>query len=204
MVSHLTADILNGKEVTFKQFMSKCAMDIDFNKRSREVTFISELPVYEPNIQYYERQLDNAKQSLKDIKAKTDEELEAYLLEQYEVGKQLYEKTKAEKEAMKVPLVDMLHGVRAWTPPTVEHEFLKGYAIGSLERAIESDCRVYTPEPVLQDKDEYRQMCIEMYERDIVTAQERIDKEIESCKKSNEWNKALIDSIDAMMMQEEV
>ena len=203
MVTHLTAQLHTGED-TLKDFMSRCAMDIDFNKRSREITFTGELPIYSPDTRYSESRLENAKHNLASIKTKTDVELDAYLLEQFEVSKKMYDDTKAEKAALLVKYQTMLDKVNAWTPPTEQHEFLKDYAIKTLERGIDYDCTVHLPEPQLQGTEDYRNMCIEMYEQDIIRAQESIEKELISCNRSNEWNKQLIDSIHAIMKQTEV
>ncbi len=93
----------------------------------------------------------------------------------------------------------MLAKVRAWEPPTAEHENLKATMIQQLEESLQFDCGgSWTPEvPDELSAADYRAKERAKFERDIAYHAKHYAEDVERTAKRNEWTRALRGSLRA-------
>lgn len=142
MPTGYTADLYDGKETNFKDFVLNCsrafgalaALRDDPNQEIPEELKVSD---------HYYTQIESDKKMVQYWTNISDEDLEAKLLEEKRASLESNYSSSVSRQELKVRYDAMLEEVKAWTPPTDEHLNLKKFMIEQLESSIEADCHLY-------------------------------------------------------------
>lgn len=199
MPTGYTAPIYEGEEnFTFKKFAMRCARnfgaliemrgepldaEIDFDKRFQPSDYHKK--ALERVEKEYQEFLDNPP-TAEELGKKYDEKVNndfKKFLERRESSKALQERYAA-----------MLEQVKAWEPPTDEHNGLKEFMISQLQESMDYDCVVYSP--YTDDREEYIKyhMSPDPLLKEIAYYKERYEKEVELCNNRKQWVIKLIQS----------
>lgn len=168
MPTGYTSDIYEGKEVSGKDFLIKCARAFGACIMMRDDSLDAPIPEeFKPNT-YYSESLETAKKELKKFQYMTIEEAKDIIEKRYKDKIAENKKIRKERTEMKNRYLNTLADVYAWQPPTKDHIELKKYAIQQLEDSIKWDCG--------SDLDEYYSLDVEKE-----LPQAYIDSQIKSC-----------------------
>lgn len=200
MPTGYTAPIYEGEEnFTFKKFAMRCARnygaliemrgepldaEIDFDKCLQPSDYYKK--ALERVQKEYQEFLDNpptAEELGKKYDKKVNNDFEKFL-ERKESRKVLQERYAA-----------MLEQVKAWEPPTEEHNNLKEFMISQLQESMDYDCVVYSP--YTDDREEYIKYHIspDPLLKEIAYYKERYEKEVELCNNRKQWVIKLMQSL---------
>lgn len=194
MPTGYTADIYDGKDISFNDFALKCARafgacieqrDDDPNDKPKLIEKTKD--------NYHIRRLNEAKIWKKPTKA----EFDAYVQKQTHYYNEQLDK----QNKLKVLYAKMLDKANDWTPPTKEHEGLKKFMIEQLNSSIEFDCKndyyerelnnikQLTYNQYIKDMRDSNKWDIEYHTNELKKNNERVDTR-------NEWISALYKSLE--------
>lgn len=204
MPTGYTAGIIDGEITTFEQFATQCTRAFGATIHMRDNPLDSP---YEPRTpsEYYVNSLQSQREELEKMKAMTDEDIIRDFetagndsLEYHEKG---LEKDKENLEKLN----SILESAKAWVPPTEEHEGLRSFMIVQIKSTIKVDGDPsYHVDKIVQIKQEmkdgidpkvYREERIKEIEDRITYYEGEIQKELERCKRSNDWMDKFFESI---------
>jgi hypothetical protein len=145
-------DPFRTRDVSFPEFARRCARAMGGFIRQRDEPMDSPLRATEVN-EYYHVRVRVAQQHLQDAMRMSDANIRATMLSEYDSAVQTYNDQCRAVAEIRARYEAMLAYVRAWTPPTVDHEPLREFMIRQLEESIEFDCRLKDPpqEPDVTD-----------------------------------------------------
>lgn len=196
MPTGYTAEIYEGKDVTFKQFASRCARAFGALVHLRDEPLSNELPTeISEESKYHTEGLKNAKALLAKLKEMSEKE-KVILCDKS--NKQAYDswfELDQKRRALLDRYTDMLNQAKTWTPPTPDHNNFKAFMIEQLESSIKFDCNFYDPPAPLSVESWYAREIenakddIEYHERGLKEEQARVNKNLE-------WIKHLAESIE--------
>jgi len=146
MPTEYTEDLYKGKNVTFEEFVMKCAEAFE------ELTMIDEDGAKEI-LDWHLRELENLNKRLSEIKSWNEEQAEQKAKKEYQEAIQDFRQNTYICKRYK----EMLNQVQKWIPPTSDHEDLKQFMIEQLEKSIEMDCGHNLHEPKCLSGAEYKQ-----------------------------------------------
>ena len=195
MPTGYTAEIYDGKPVTFSDFAMTCARAFGALVEMREDDANAPIPEFEPS-PYYREALAKAEARLDDLRAMDTDQIADQSQAEHDKALTLWRERKAERTALTQRYQAMIHEVQHWRPPTKEHEGLKTFMLEQLTSALDFDCSgTYDSLPVQISPAEWRRKQIEKAERDIGYYADEWAKEIERTTQRNEWVRALRESL---------
>lgn len=196
MPTGYTSDIYEGKEISAKKYILKCARAFGANVTIREEGLDFEIPIYEPN-DFHLKNIERTKLNIEKLSSKTDEEIEKEINDNYEKRLKENQESIQKKLELEKRYTKILEDVRNWNPPTDEHINLKEYAINQLLDSINHDCdtRYYEQEIEKESVAEYRISKLKYLTEDLERSIESHKKEVENVNKRNEWNRLLKESL---------
>lgn len=194
MPTGYTADIYDGKDISFSDFALKCARafgacieqrDDDANDKPKLIEKTKD--------NYHIKRIEEAKKWKKPTKAEFDD----YVKKQIDYCNEQNEK----QLKLKASYQQMLDKVNDWAPPTSEHEGLKKFMIEQLTNSLEFDCSndYYKREQLLIRTYTYNQYVKDMRDsnkRDIEYHTNELKKENERTDTRNAWISALYKSLE--------
>ena len=186
MPTGYTSDLYDGKDITFEEFVLKCARAFGALIDMRDEPMDAPIPErFEPS-DYHFKELEKAKKRLKEIKKwneeKAEQEAERAYREALEEREEFINKNKLVRKRYE----DMLSKVQKWKPPTIEHESLKQFMIQQLEESIEYDC--FVPEmPQRFSGEEFKEQQIKKALSDIDYHEKEYAKEVNRVYERNKW-----------------
>ena len=140
MPTGYTSDLYEGKDIAFPDFVRKCARAFGALIEMRDDPMDATIPDKFEASSYHTEQLEKAEADVARIKAWDDTEADSQSQLAYDRAQREYEESLANKAAMRERYEAMLAQVKAWTPPTREHQGLKDFMVKQLEESIEHDC----------------------------------------------------------------
>jgi hypothetical protein len=196
MATGYTYNVVEGKTTEFKDFLLQCARAFGACIMQRDDD-ITEHPKLSFVDDYHLNCWKQAKENL--------ERAESESLERFTERKKISIKKKhdylveyeKEKQIQKDRLEKMLESVRAWTPPTADHENLKSFMIDQLKETMRYDGNV-NPVPEIdydQDYAQLREEHIQYLKRDVEYHYNKYIEEVETVTKRNEWIAKLYESV---------
>ena len=194
MPTGYTADIYEGKDVSFSDFALKCARafgacieqrDDDLNDKPKLIEKTKD--------NHHIKKLEESKK----WKKPTNAEFDIYVKKQIAYCNEQNEK----QLKLKASYQKMLDKVNAWTPPTKEHEGLKKFMINQLTESMEFDCSndYYQRELIDVQHLTYEKYVNDMRDsnrRDIEYHTEQLKKDNERVDNRNAWISALYKSLE--------
>jgi len=144
---------------------------------------------------YRESALKRAKENLEKYKNMTLEEAEAAIEEGYQKSIE-HQKVMDEQRALqKQKFVALMEEVNKWEPPTLQHLTIKEDALSDLKSAIK-DCECTPYEPEKMGAQEYIDMWVENYEKEVAYHEKTLADEKQAVEEKNKWIKDLLASVE--------
>lgn len=140
MPTGITAPIYEGKDITRKEYILRCARSFGPLAHMRDLPMNAPI---EPQIVDFEYYNDNINRTLNQYAyylSLSDEEIEKTINEEYEEAVTQHEERLAKYEVIRQRYEAMLDQVRKWNPPSKDHTDLKEFAINQIESCMVSDC----------------------------------------------------------------
>lgn len=204
MPTGYTAGIIDGEITTFEQFATQCTRAFGATIHMRDNPMDSP---YEPRTpsEYYANSLQSHREELKKMESLTDEEIvqefETSTKENLDYHEKALEKGKANLEKLN----SILSSVKAWVPPTEEHEGLRTFMIEQITCTIKMDeDPSYHLNKIVQIKQEieggidpkvYREERMKEIKESLIFYETEHQKELVRCKQSNDWMEKFFESI---------
>ncbi len=140
MPTGYTADIHDGKPVTFEAFAMQCARAFGALIMMRDSATDAPIPeAFEPSTWNDER-LAEALADTTQLVAMTKEQIEAAATEANRLAEESWQKAATKSREMHARYTDMLKQVLLWKPPTPDHEKLRSFMENQLRQSIHADC----------------------------------------------------------------
>jgi hypothetical protein len=204
MPTGYTAGIIDGEITTFEQFATQCTRAFGATIHMRDNPLDSP---YEPRTpsEYYVNSLQSQREELEKMKAMTDEDIIRDFETAGNDSLEYHEKGLEKDRENLEKLNSILESAKAWVPPTEEHEGLRSFMIVQIKSTIKVDGDPsYHVDKIAQIKKEmkegidpkvYREERIKEIEDRITYYEGEIQKELERCKRSNDWMDKFFESI---------
>jgi len=194
MPTGYTLDLYNGKDITFEEFVLKCARAFGALIDVRDEPMDAPIPErFEPS-DYHLTELIKAKKRLKEVKKWNEKIAEQEAERTYQEALKKREEFVKKNNLIRKRYEDMLSKVREWKPPTPDHVDLKKFMIQQLEDSIEFDC--FIPEmPQSLSGEEYKEQQIKKALDDIDYHEKEYAKEVNRVRERNKWLLLLRESL---------
>lgn len=198
MPSCYTAAIADG--IDFEQFVMRCARAMGACILMRDAPLDAPIPErFEPS-DYHSRKLAEAKDALTKLRTMSPEEAEAAAGEVFEKAASETAEALERHRALRAKYEAMLFQVKAWAPPTSDHEGFKSFMVKQLKEAIHFDCSedYYADRtPTRQSGEEWRATRIAQALHDIDYHTREHAEEVSRTESRNVWISALRASLAA-------
>lgn len=190
--------VLMEKDETFKSFIMRCARAFGATIMMRDDSLDAPIPERFESSDYYIKQIEKSKKEL--IKLRSMNDLEKIIIfGRVEKDADIKQKeewfTKEQTENKR--LEDMEAQVKAWIPPTSEHQGLKDFMLNQIK--ISKNDLDYVQKALKEAKEKsplaYYISALSGAERDIHYYTKENNKEIERTNSRNEWIQQLRASI---------
>lgn len=195
MPTGYTAPLYDGEDITFEQFVLRCSRGMGAAIMQRDESLDVTLKKRKPSLDYHNKAIARAKARRIEARQWTEEEADNRAVEQYAESMRKYLERRREQGATVARYKAMLEKVKAWTPPTTDHQGLKDFMISQLEESIKFDGPSNFGKPTAMTGQEFRESEISSAKRDIEYHSKEIIKEKERCDSQNEWVEALADNL---------
>ena len=203
MPTGYTAGILDGKITTFPQFAKQCMRAFEATIHMRDNDMDAEIAPRTPS-DYYSKEIEKAKQLLKDAENLSDEEILKNRKEELEKSKEYHINSIAKKKVDTKHMNDILKDVRKWHPPTADHTGIKDFMIEQIEQTIDFDCKTKCNDEALAEIElkiltlnatEIRKDMIAKAKKDFEYNTKNYNEDVERCDKSNQWVSDFVGSL---------
>mgnify|MGYP001589050211 CR=1 FL=1 len=150
---------------------------------------------FKASTSYYDQRIADGLKRLGDIQAMTNAEAEAAAKAAHEEALRSRAKYLSDKDVEAGRLNAMLEKVRAWVPPTPDHQEMKKFMIQQITISMPGS---YAPSiPVLMDGAAWRKQETDNLAQSVADAKNERAKEIDRTASWNEWLKQLRRSLAA-------
>lgn len=187
MPSSYTADLYDGKQVTFQEFIMKCARLIGYLKDNPDEFCSSD---------YHLVELEKAKQYLTKIEKWSTSQAEKEAQKAFDDTVCSNWKYKEEKMKIARGYIGMLKQVEKWHPPTKDHENLKCFMIRHIAENLESDSLDTTRMPRQLSGEQYRKTLLKSVRQEIAYHTKEHAEEVQNIAKNNKWVRDLRQSLN--------
>lgn len=198
MPTGYTAAIADG--ITFEQYALSCARAFGALVMMRDEDPDTEIPEqFEPS-DYNANELVQARETLADVMKMTTDQCNAASKVEYDNAILRRNEAIREGDELRVKYEAMLRQVKAWEPPTPDHDNMKEFMVKQITDSIPWDCdQSYYRDrvPVLLSATEWRTKRIEDLSKSIAIHEKRHAEEVVRTNDRNAWIKALRDSLKA-------
>ena len=196
MSTGYTADIAKG--ISFPEFAMRCARAFGALVLMRDDSMDEPIPdEFKPST-FYNEELEKATKRLLELENMTP--VEAFIQSNQEYERESSRRTaKLEEERILLDKYNaMLEQVRAWTPPTPDHQGLKDFMIQQIKSSIDFDSTAgyYKNNPaLLLSGEDWLKKEKGRVQQDIEYHRKALQEEIERTNGRNQWIKDLRDSL---------
>lgn len=186
MPTGYTVFIEDGEITNAKDFLMLCARAFGVAIDMREEPLSKPMPKeFKPSTYHLER-LEEERRELDRLRSMTMDEVHNQNEAEYQRDVAACKEMLEKKKAIKDRYVAILNEVKAWTPPTTEHNGLKEFAIEQIEICL-PDLSFYDREPVRVSDQEWIETRIESYQKSIQRHEESWKEECERVASRNKW-----------------
>ncbi len=195
MPTGYTHAVQTGQVTDFPTFALDCARAFGALIEMRDEPAGTPIPeAFEPS-DYHQKAAREAEAELKRLLSMAPEEIIAAAAARNAgaTAKWLEQREKCAKERERYEA--MLEKVKAWTPPTREHNGLRGLMVSQLEDSIRFDCSFAPPRPTPKSPDDWHRDRIAQARRDIEYHTSKDQEERERTEGRNRWVRQLRESL---------
>lgn len=159
MPTGYTASINENKGTTFAEFVWHCSRNFGAMYHLRDdasgVPTLAQAMSDASSTSWHASKLEEAQAHLQAVLNMTPESMDAQRVADCDKAWESFRRRVSEKNLLRERYQAMLNQVKAWTPPTADHDNLRKFMIEQLEESMRFDC--YDPEPPKNlDLDAYR------------------------------------------------
>lgn len=198
MPSGYTAGVADGSITDFPTFAMRCARAFGALVTMRDDPVDAQIPDEIEPAPYYDERCARLEAELATLLALTPGEAEERARQEYEGDLRIDAECAAHKAAVRQRYEAMLAEVRAWTPPTEDHEGMKAFMLEQLTGSIDFDCHEFPREPrKLLSGEEWLRLTVASTRRMLADAREQANEEALRAKRRTEWLRALRGSLNA-------
>lgn len=196
MATGYTHEVAERDDMTFNEFVWKCARAMGAFVHMRDDSLNTELVLPKVNPYYYE-QVESAKKKKLEVLSLSDQEIKKRL--DNSLQKEIDDNKKYKQELLKkkARYENMLAKVKAWDAD-VSHSHLKEFMIDQLTSSLKFDCGYindYDREPQKLSVKEYKDMLIEMADQDIEYATRSLKEQENAVSQANAWIQKLMKDV---------
>lgn len=191
MPTGYTAPVQKGEQ-TFEEFVLSCARNFGALITMRDESMDAHIPDEFKPSDHHSKRLAEAREELARLRTLTPQQAAYDADADFRKAMQAWEEASQRRQEERERYEAMLAEVRAWTPPTVDHQGLKDFMIQQLEESIRFDCSGYErwkPEP--KPGSVWLEERITKAERDVNYHLEEHAKEVERARERTAWVQAL-------------
>ena len=198
MPTGYTADIYEGKLVTFPEFVMRCARAIDVLITMRDEPHDAIIPEkFEPS-DYHEKAEAQARARLAEVEIWSPAMALGRSEAVYNVHVLQHTSWTEERRATRERYQAMLAQVRSWTPPSPQHLHLKTFMVEQIEGDIDLHCAPSRNLPKQLSGPDYQAQEIAKAQKDIEYHSEEYAEEVERANGRTAWVRALRESLEAL------
>lgn len=190
MPTGYTAPIYNGDNISFKDFVLRCARQFGALYHMREEPM--DAPIKKRKLDTY--YLEGLKEAIKDLEEfsanpPTRDSLAKEWADRLAKLKEEDAKRNKERHELRTRYIAMLRQVQAWVPPTDEHRNLKEFMISQIQDSIEYDCHIWNDADKFPTMEQYieNSLSCKHLEKEVEYYQEQWEKEVKRCEEANKW-----------------
>ncbi len=196
MPTGYTHDVQTGKVTDFNEFALGCAKAFGACITMRDEPSDKPIPdEFDVDTEFYDERIAAALEGVDSISSMSDEDCEKEAFTDFQQNVTDFEKRAKENENERLRYKRMLAEVRAWTPPTEDHDSLKSFMEKQLLESIDWDCGHNGKYPTRETGKEWRDREFAAAERTLEISTKSRDEEIERVGTRNQWIKDLRDSL---------
>lgn len=137
MPTGYTACIADG--ITFREFALRCSRAFGATIMQRDDP-ADEPPRVPERCTFYEDAHRQNEQRLTELESLTQEQIVSMCDAEYQADAERADRWQTEKDALRLKYYAMLEQVRAWDPPSPDHEEMKAFMTRQIEESIRFDC----------------------------------------------------------------
>lgn len=205
MPTGYTADIVEGKVKTFKDFAKRCIRAFGATIHMRDEPISKK---WEPRKtdQYYIDRVEEREEELRKLKNADDQFFIDKIRSELHSEYAYYSNRIKEIQEVRARLDSILEDAEKWIPPTEDHIEAKKFMINQLEETIryDGDADYYVDElekikTKLESPIDVLKIRYEMIadaEEELGRARERLKEETDRCEDSNKWAEQFLKSIE--------
>jgi len=190
MPTGYTYPVCEGKITEFPDFAMSCARAFGALISMREEPMDAPIPdELIPNVKYYDERIDADLKRMGEVQAMTRAQADEAAAAEHQAALSSRSQYLADKEAEAGRLNAMMAKVRAWEPPTTDHEPMKTFMLEQIRISLPGE---YAPAiPEILDGRAWRQKEIDRLSASVVRDRKYRDEELDRARGRNEWLKSL-------------
>lgn len=196
MPTGYTADLNDGKQVTFQEFTMKCARAFGPLIKMLDDPLDAPIPDEFRPSDYHQRATEAAKKHLAEVEGWSNKRAEREAVKAFNAEFRSAQKYAKKKVETGRAYTRMLKKVGGWAPPTKDHEGLKKFMIDQLTESIESDCLHAPTMPKRLNGKQFRAQLIKSARRDIAYHTKEHKAEVRLAVDRSEWVRSLRHSLN--------
>ncbi len=198
MPTGYTAALHDGTQVDFRTFVLTCSRGLMATVHQRDEP-LSKLPTPRTVSEYARSYVENCKTNLANLERVTPEQADVRAATEYQEQLDHYEQVRINDAQLRTRYESTLIQVRAWIPPTKDHQPLKDFMIEQLEDSIKHDCELltYTAKAERKTGQQWLAEQLESARYSLASAEKRLAEEELAVASANAWITALYESLDS-------
>lgn len=198
MPTGYTASVATGETASFRDFAIKCARAFGALIHMRDENMSADIRQQEVS-SYHADGIANAKAEVIRLGSLSGEECQAEADKSFAAKVASRNERNADKAAQKARYENMLASVRAWNPPTSDHQHMKKFMADQLEESIKFDCSSYDePRDEPQSGEQWYWSQISQLSQSIAYHEKRQAEDVAQAEKNNRWVEELRNSLPAV------
>lgn len=196
MPSGYTAVFEKRDDVTFEEFVWRCARAMGALIHMRDEPMDAKIKLSYNNDTYHEDNIKKAVENLAIYSKMSLERAQAQMNKEYASSEKFAREAMKEHAVLRKRYTKMLDQVKAWNPPTFDHENFKKFMIDQLTQSIDWDCN---DKYYLEQLERPRQTAKEWLNDKIVEAKHDIEYHTKHLVDQKAIEKNRVDWIEALM-----
>lgn len=195
MPTGYTSDIYEDKEVTLRDFILRCARGMGALVMMRDDPLDAPIREFEPS-DYHAKAIAATRARLDALADMRADEIERQAEGAHAKAFDLWRQRRDERLVLRDRYEAMLNEVKAWQPPTPDHEGLRKFMVEQLEESIRFDCSSKFDEPpVREPTGAWFTQQVQKAQHDLDYHVEENAKEVARTAERNAWVRALKESL---------
>jgi hypothetical protein len=196
MPTAYTSIIGDRESISFKEFAMRCARGMGACISMRDDSLDAPIPDrFEPSVTYYAEREKEAREQIAIFEAMSADGAARAADEEFQKTIARVNSANEQTATLCAKYEKMIAEVRAWVPPTSDHDGLKSFMLEQLERSMSFDCHIATtPERV--PPEQWQQAKLGEAYADLSRAHRMRAEEIDRTASRNKWLAALRSSLE--------